>query len=373
MSEFEILRTKEKWGLWPVWKVALQVGDDDNASRLWIVEKTMRIGSTKVKFGGIAGVGTKQEHRMKGYASVVLDASTELMQERGYDMGMLYGIRNFYHRFGYGVVFPVPRLFVKTENLLCAESVLKVRAMIKTDGAAVLKLYNRLNTTRNATVVRPTKWSYFELSPGFKKPGKAVVAEDSRGRIQGYATWCARDEQFLVSEIGCTGAVAFAALAKALGQRAKRAGVDQVIFDLPADDPFIDLCVPYGCERRIVYPNNSDAMGRIIHLRPLMEKLVPEFSKRVTDAGYVGQDVLNIETDIGSVGLGVHRGRVRVTDGDKSNVKIPQLILTQLVMGYRDIDDVMGETGVRSPKKALPLLRVLFPKRDGYMWWSDRF
>ena len=151
MSEFKINRTKEKWGLWPVWKVALQVGEDDNASRLWIVEKTMRIGSARVRFGGIAGVGTKKEHRMKGYASVVLDASTELMQERGYDMGMLFGIRNFYHRFGYGVAFPIPRLFVKTENLLRAKCVLKARAMKKTDGAAIPNILANLcvDVTKN--------------------------------------------------------------------------------------------------------------------------------------------------------------------------------------------------------------------------------
>ena len=373
MSELKIYRTKEKWGLWPVWKLALQVGADDNASRLWVVEKTMRIGSAKIKFGGIAGVGTKQEHRMKGYASVVLNASTELMQDRGYDMGMLYGIRNFYHRFGYGVVFPISRLFVKAENLLRAKGGLKVRAMKKADGAVVQKLYNRLNRTRNATVVRPKGWTYFELSPRFRKPGKAIVVEDGRGRIVGYATWVVNDEQFLASEIGGTNAEVFAALAKTLGQRAKRAERDEVIFDLPAEDPFVDFCVPLGCERRIVHTLNSDAMGRIIHLRPLMEKMAPELSKRLADAGISKASALHLETDIGDVGLGVSRGQVRVMDAGDMHVKMPQLILTQLVMGYRNVDDVMGENGVHVSKQALPMMRALFPKRDGYMWWSDRF
>lgn len=373
MPDHKINCTKEKWGLWPVWKVALQVGDDDNASRLWIVEKTMRIGSAKVRFGGIAGVGTKKEHRMKGYASVVLDASTELMQDRGYDMGMLFGIRNFYHRFGYGVAFPIPRLFMKTESLLRAKSTLKVRAMKKADGAAVQKLYNRLNVTRTATVVRPKGWTYFELSEGFQKPGRAFVVEDDRGKVKGYATWRVWDGQFLVAEVGGTEATVFAALAKALGQRAKRAEMDEVIFDLPADHPFIDFCAPYGCERRIVHPLNAEAMGRIIHLRPLIEKLVPEFSKRLDSANWVGIEVLHLETDIGSVGLRVKGKQIQVVGQGNVKVKIPQLILTQLVMGYRSVDDIIFEEGVQIPKKTLPLLRVLFPKVDGYMWWSDRF
>jgi predicted acetyltransferase len=373
MSELTIHHTKEQWGLWPVWKVALQVGEDDNASRLWIVEKTMRIGKAKIRFGGIAGVGTKEEHRMKGYASVVLEASTNLMQDRGYEMGMLFGIRNFYHRFGYGVLFPVSRLLAKTENLLRAKEVLRVRAMKKADGARVQKLYNRFNAARTSTVVRPTKWSYFELSPQFKKPGQAVVVEDAKGRIVGYATWVIRDEQMLVSEIGGTGAIVFETLAKALGKRAKRADVAEVTFDLPADDPFIDFCVPYGCERRIVHPLNSDAMGRIIHLRPLMEKLIPEFENRLALAGFSGTNSLCLETDIGSVGLHFAKGKVLVKEGGKNKVQISQLLLTQLIMGYRDVDHVMGEDGVKITPKTLPMLRVLFPKRDAYMWWSDRF
>lgn len=373
MSDFQIHKTKEQWGLWPVWKVALQVGDDDNASRLWIVEKTMRIGSAKVKFGGIAGVGTKQEHRMKGYASVVLQASTELMIERGYDMGMLYGISNFYHRFGYGVVFPMPRLFVKTENLLQTNGTLRIRAMKKSDGVVVQKLYNRFNATRTASVVRPAKWSYFELSPNFKKPGRAILAEDEKGRVVGYATWVVREDQFLVSEIGGTGTQVFASLAKALGQRAKRAKMDRVVFDLPAHDAFVEFCVPYGGEHRIVYPKNSDAMGRIIHLSPLMEKLCPEFSKRLACAGFDGKDCVLFETDIGTVGLDIQQAQVDVVGQGRTKVKIPQLILTQLVMGYRSVDDVLFETGVEIPKRTLPLLRILFSQMDGYMWWSDRF
>lgn len=373
MLEFNIQKTKEQWGLWPVWKVALQVGDEENVSRLWVVEKTMRIGKARVRFGGIAGVGTQKEHRMKGYASVVLNASTELMVERGYDMGMLYGIGNFYHRFGYGVVFPIPRLFVKTENLLRAKSNLKTRAMKKADGGAVQKLYTRLNATRTASVIRPKKWSYFELSQNFKKPGRALVVEDGRGRIVGYATWDVREDQFLVGEVGGDQHEVFGAIARALGQSAKRAKMDVVVFDLPEDDAFADFCVPLGCERRVVYPANSDAMGRIIHLQPLMKKLVPEFEKRLSDVGYAKSESLLLETDMGVVGLQIRRGQVRVCDRGTTKVKMPQLVLTQLVMGYRDVDDILLKNEVVIPKKALPVLRGLFPRTHGYMWWSDRF
>ena len=371
MSELAIKRTREQLGIWPAWKLALQVGDDDSASRLLVVEKTMRIGRAIVRFGGIAGVGTRRKYRLKGYASRVMEASTALMAERGYDMGILYGIGGFYHRFGYGVVFPISRLVVKTEALLCAAGQFKTRAMKRTDARAVQRLYNRLNRERNASVVRPAGWSYFEVSQDFNAPGRTIVVEDARGRIQAYATWQVRDDQFLVAEVAGTGNDVFVSLGKALGQRAKRAKMDRAIFDLPKDDAFADFCMPLGCEQRVTYPQNSDAMGRIVHLRPLMEKLVPELSKR--SAGFRGRVSVAIETDIGTVGLGIDRNGVRVIRGGVLAVKMPQLVLTQLVMGYRRAADIAADPGVSIPTRAMPVLDLLFPRRDGYMWWSDRF
>ena len=101
---------------------------------------------------------------------------------------------------------------------MCAAGQLKARAMKRADAAAVRRLYNRLNRDRNASVVRPGSWSYFELLQDFEKPGRAIVVEDALGRVQGYASWQVRDEQFLVAEIGGTGSAAFASLGRALGQ-----------------------------------------------------------------------------------------------------------------------------------------------------------
>lgn len=167
MSEPVINRAKGKDGLWPMWSLTLQVGDDDSASRLNVLEKPMRIGEATVRFGGIAGVGTRPKYRLKGYASRVMDASTRLMTERGYDMGVLFGIGDFYHRFGYAVVFPISRLHLKTQALLCAAAPLKTRAMKAADAKAVQRLYNRLNGDRVASVGASWGLVLLRIVPGF--------------------------------------------------------------------------------------------------------------------------------------------------------------------------------------------------------------
>ena len=59
-----------------VWKISLSAGDEQDISRLWLHEYRMRFGTAQLKMGGIAGVGTIEEHRNKGYSRHVMEDST---------------------------------------------------------------------------------------------------------------------------------------------------------------------------------------------------------------------------------------------------------------------------------------------------------
>ncbi len=334
----------------------------------------MRIGCARVRIGGIAGVGTRQEHRLKGYSSRVMHESTALMADHKCDIGFLYGIPDFYHRFGYGVGFADSKLYVGTGNLLRAGAIHPTQAMRKADGPAVARLYNRLNDLRTGTAVRPGGWRYFDISASFNKPGKAVLVLNRSGRITGYATYSVRDERFIVSEVGGTGNAVFETLAAVLGRRARRAGVERVQFHLPVDDPFGAFCARYGSRLEVEAPRNAGPMGRIIHLTQLMERLAPEFNRRLEASGFSWKGSLAFQTDLGSVGLKGNSASVAVTPGRSAlKVELPQMALTQLALGYRSVDDVVYDAGVKIPSRALPVLEALFPKQDAYMWWSDRF
>ena len=355
------------------WKVYLTV-DEEEASRLWVFVKRLRIGCAKVRIGGIGGVGTNEKHRLKGYASLVMDESTVFMADKNYDIGFLYGIQDFYHRFGYGVAFVSPVLSVKTDDLLSAKTVLPTRVMKKTDGLELARLYNRLNARKTATAVRTPSWQHFHISANFNKPGKTVLVLNPGGRIAGYATYAVHDERFVISEIGGTGNTVFETLAAVLRRRARRSGIETLTFHLPLEDPFAAFCARYGSRMEIRSPRNSGPMARIIHLRPLMEKLVPEFNCRLKTSQLSWEGVLALETDIGTVGLDINNGSVAITQGQsKVKAELPQMILTQLVLGYRSVADISGDANVKIPPRCLPIFDVLFPKHDAYMWWSDRF
>jgi len=78
----------------------------ESVSWLWIVPFTLCIGQARVRMDGIGGVGTKEEHRNRGYSRRVLEAAVERMRAGDAALSMLYGIRDFYPKFGYATAGP---------------------------------------------------------------------------------------------------------------------------------------------------------------------------------------------------------------------------------------------------------------------------
>ena len=64
-----------------VWKISLSTKDEQDVSRLWLHEYRMRFGTAQLKMGGIAGVGTNEDHRNRGYSWYVMEDSTTFMTE----------------------------------------------------------------------------------------------------------------------------------------------------------------------------------------------------------------------------------------------------------------------------------------------------
>ena len=74
------------------WRKVEILLEGTSVSRLWIVDRDMRIGAAVLKTAEIAGVVTDREHRKRGLALRVLKRSIQLMQDGQYDASLLYGI-----------------------------------------------------------------------------------------------------------------------------------------------------------------------------------------------------------------------------------------------------------------------------------------
>ncbi|MHC4248632.1 MAG: GNAT family N-acetyltransferase [Planctomycetota bacterium] len=130
------------------------LADSEDVSGLWVHDLTMRIGTVPVRMGGIGGVSTKPDHRKKGYARKVLEDAVGFMRESGYDVSALFGIPDFYPRFGYAVCMPECECSLSTRDAERAEQSLEWSVMSDADAPAVLALYDETNRARTGTLVR---------------------------------------------------------------------------------------------------------------------------------------------------------------------------------------------------------------------------
>ncbi len=338
--------------------------------RVDLVKKRMRVGRSRIPTGGVSGLYTPPIHRAKGYASCLMEASHDFLRRQGCSIVLLNAIPGFYHRYGYDVVFPVYRLFVRTERLLQARRLLNVRRARKRDEPALVKLYNQCNRYRTGTLVRNADWRFTRLVDYGRPPGKLLVVEDKRQWVAGYALCRTRRDCYFVQELTARSSSAFESLAGAVGTRARRAGFDRVHFKLPVDHPFAEFCNRLGSEWEIQYHVNAEGMGRILDLPRFLAALRPEFEYRLGKSGWSKKTCLWFETELGAAGLKIVGNTARCIpnrEADSHKIALSQTALLQLALGYRTVSDAAIEKGVRIPCTARPFLEVLFPPSPAMM------
>lgn len=338
--------------------------------RVELARKRMRIGRSRITTGGIGGLYTPPGRRMEGHARGLMVASHDFLRRRGCSIALLNAIPDFYHRFGYDVVFPVYRLFLKTDRLLLARRPLHVRRARKKEEPALVRCYNQCNRYRSGTLVRRMDWRFTNLVNYGRPPGTLLLVEDKRQRVAGYALCRTRSDRYFVQELNARSPAAFESLANAIGMRARRAGLERVHFKLPIDHPFGEFCKRFGSEWEIQHHVNAEGMGRVLDLPRFLAALRPQLTYRLGKSARSENACLWFVTEMGAAGLKIAGKAVRCIrnrEADSLEIAFPQTVLLQLALGYRTVSDAANEKGVRIPRPARPLLEVLLPPSPAMM------
>jgi len=345
-----------------------------------VLEVPTRIGSAVVTLGGIGGVFTTPPRRNKGYNRRVMERLVEWMAEQRYDLSALWGIEDYYHRFGYAPCMPTDRLL-----LLCVRTpaernrALRVRRMRKADFPAAARLYEGVNAGRTGTAVRrPGTWSGFRHGSRYRaRPDAVVVAEDGRGRLVGYAAYERVKRELLVCEaIGRDTRACETLLARLLGV-ARRNKLHQVVLHQPPGTAMGDVCRKFDCKVHTGFSRNGGGMARVVDQTSLLRKLAPELTRRLRASACRRRRArIRIRTELGADDLVAGRGMVRwsALDGRAGlRLRMPHQALAQLVCGYRAASGVLAEQGLRLSREEGRLVDALFPRDWYYTWWPDRY
>src|SRR5215212_3746279 len=132
--------------------VLLQL-DGRQISRVVIVPMLMHIGAAVVRMDGIGGVGTEEEFRNRGYSRRVMETAVQQMRRGDAALSTLFGIQDFYQKFGYETTGPEYSTILPLEDASAARHALppgwRFRPLSGDDMPAVMRLYHA--NTRRAT------------------------------------------------------------------------------------------------------------------------------------------------------------------------------------------------------------------------------
>jgi hypothetical protein len=374
--------------------------DGKSISRLWITPFTLHVGEALVGMDGVGGVGTDEAHRSRGHSRRVIEAAIAHMGQGDAALSMLYGIRDFYPKFGYATAGP-DYLAVLTDLEL--ETAMppgwSARPFAAGDLAAVQSLYATGTARSVGAARRPPDgrvWSKLRsiAADGKKDACRVVIGPD--GAVHGYiwrARWCwyvknALEPNFkqglVLGEVMADSPNSADALLSACRLWAKeerlvrKTAVKEVVLAFPPVGPL--ACAAMRQDARLVrnYAACGGSMARVLSVPRLLDQLRPELEARLRAATCAFAGTLTIETDIGTAALAIDRARIKRTGagsaGDSApTVKLPQSELARLALGAFPPEDVLARLPESPPGAAAELLAILFPQRHPHMHLPDRY
>ena len=336
---------------------------------LGVIDYTMRIGAAQVRMAGIAGVETKEQHRKKGYMRHFFNDTLAYMQTEGYDVSMLFGIPDFYPKFGYATCLAEPSFTLKTriaETASMGAPKFTTRPITPADLPDVIALYERNNATRACSLVRtPEYFTGFKKGSNWWRKAESTVILDDAGQFAGYIVWDKHDDEVIAIEIECVADAFYPSVLAEFARLAieKRAGL--ITFHMPLDHPFAIFAQRYGARWTAQYPIDARGMLRIMNQATLFDKLIPMLHQR---ASALEPYTITLRTDIGETTLSHGQAAHSVCA-----ISLPQSRLMQLICGYRNARDVLNDSGVTAQGDVLPLLDAVFPAGHAYTWVTDEF
>ncbi|MHC4713257.1 MAG: GNAT family N-acetyltransferase [Planctomycetota bacterium] len=335
-------------------------------SYLEIVPKRMYIGRSLLKMAGVGGVSTDPAHRKKGYNRALFEDTIEFMRKDGYDLSILYGIPDYYHRYGYESVMTRHIVTMPAREEFPGPAAGYKRSVVaRSDMEQIRCLCNAQARYRDGNCLRDR----------MHKPKRGVKITDARGRIAAYATWREENGIIFTGDAAARNPAAGVELLKVLWRVAWRELAGQINVDLPPGYPLTDAMLTRGATYRRQFRRNQGCMGRIVDLSSLARKMCTEWARLVGRSELarkrfalrlaVGDETLRISASAKGVTAGV--GRAHAAS------KATQQRFAQMLLGYRAISELADDSDVRFAKKDLRALEVLFPERRTHILGPDRF
>jgi predicted acetyltransferase len=330
--------------------------------------------------GGIGNVATLPEYRRRGFATKLLGRAIQFMRKKKYSLSILFtGIPHFYRRLKWEIASPDYKYLIPVSEISKvsrAPATFYPQIFERRDLPTVMRMYELTNRERTLSVLRSKRCWRAQLSHGLDEDPGGFIVIKRQGHARAYARCTKSREALEVIESGYfpnspDAQSACKALLTNLGGHALETGHEQILVNAPPDH----LLVKQLLERRGT--NRSRVLGslmvRIIDLKELAERVLPEFENRIFNTRFSGK--IEIRTEEDWVVLKIKRGEVsKVADRGQNIYRTSHRVLAQHLTGYLSPREALKRGLARANPSVGKIVDLLFRNRvPSYMWKPDRF
>ena len=338
--------------------------DGEVATHFGVWDLGMRVDSSVVRVVGIGAVATLKAHRGKGLMARTAEECVAGLSGAGYDLSLLFGIPNFYHRYGYVVAFSEVSTTLKTRDLSPPEEPVRYERF---DGPVpeLADLYNSENCSVTGTYVRPT----YRLN---RRPAKFVVYRFDGGYVIGGR----EGDTYQVAD--CVGDPS--TIVEIARQRALADICPEIEFQFLPPRSRTGEYLRTITHRLVSSRHRTGGpMLKIVNLQSTLEKIAPALSVRLADSpmhGYSGTLAVH-GVGVGAV-LGISSGRVAdITPADAGTTANGSVAggdaLPRLIIGDGDPMRICRQSAIELSGDARHLVPILFPDQEPSTILWDRF
>jgi len=326
----------------------------------------MRIGACRVRVGGIGAVATHGDYRRRGLMAETAAAAIRSMRDSGYHMTVLFGIPDFYHRFGYVRAWPKTTWIVKAKHLPEGRPP-GLHRLPRKRWPETARLYNRWCANLTATAVRPT----YPGEPTERARGYYWAS--GGGRLGGYLYVVPHE-----THIACVDSAGLPeTVLQALKRLAGRYDVKEVhLPSLPYASPLAKLLRRGNCRCELGYEQSGGAMIRTLRLAWTLERITDELARRLRNSPlHAWRGRLQIADPRQRAALSIRRGEVRVVrpSGRARHAISGGETIAQLLIGTDEPREIVEAGRIALRGDAERLIEVLFPAQHPMLSELDRF
>lgn len=364
---------------WAAVRVALSEGQIVGALR--VIDVPLRIGRARLHAGGIGWVSTDEKKRGQGICAALMADAHGYMERYRFELSLLYGIPNLYQRFGYVSAIPERSVSIQVDDIpheLVASYA--HRPFQEEDIAAILRIYEESENDASCSVVRHEDWILAQsLSTDPKTPywpdwPGTFIFINQHDEVMGWMTPQKSERELHIKELGARDESVCEDLLVLAKVHAHRAHVDRIRFHIPPGHLFARYLEQFDSIHETHFFRNREGMISLLDLDATLNAMLPEWTDRVrtssslrdVEAGFcIGRERFRLRLREGSFEIG------RDFDGIGLDLLSTQFVL--LITGSRRPEDVIGTPWRSLHENQRELLRLIFPRREPFLWPIDRF